>query len=200
MPETTPSRKETVLVDGKVSLRPYRPEDAADLYEAVRESLPELSAWMAWAHRDYSIKESRAWIKPKPEQWKRGLEYDFAIWDAAEGTYMGGCGLNRIDDVNRMANLGYWVRSGRTGHGAATAATLLLARWGFEKLGLQRIEIMAAIDNIPSRRVAEKVGARVEGFLRNRLTLNGRLHDAVMHSLVPGDPAVPQPPAPPPEE
>ena len=187
MPEQRPSRKDTILSDGKVSLHPYRAKDAAALYEAVRESLPELSAWMAWAHQDYSIKESRAWIKQKPEQWKKGLEYDFAIFDAGDGTYLGGCGLNRIDNINRLANLGYWVRSSRTGRGVATGATLLLARWGFEKLGFQRIEIMAAIDNTRSLRVAEKAGAKLEGVLRNRLTLNGRLHDAVMHSLVPGD-------------
>ena len=59
---------------------------------------------------------------------------------------------------------------------------------------------MAAIDNAPSRRVAEKAGAKVEGILRNRVTLNGRLHDAVMHSLVPGDLDQTRPPVLPPEE
>ena len=200
MPENKPSRKNTILTDGKISLRPYRQEDATLLYEAVRESITELSAWMAWAHREYSIKESRAWIKQKPGQWQQGLEYDFAIFDAGDGTYLGGCGLNRIDHANRMVNLGYWVRSSRTGRNIATSATLLLACWGFEKLGLQRIEIMAAIDNAPSRRVAEKAGAKVEGILRNRMTLNGRLHDAVMHSLVPGDLDPTRPPVSPPEE
>jgi ribosomal-protein-serine acetyltransferase len=200
MPVKILSRKEALLTDGKVSLRPYRREDAAALYEAVRESLPELSAWMIWAHQGYSLKESRQWIKGKPGEWKRGLEYDFAIFDAGDGTYLGGCGFNRIDNANRLANLGYWVRSSRTGRGVATAATVLLADWGFEKLGFQRIEIMAAVDNLPSRRVAEKAGAKVEGVLRNRMTLNGRLHDAVMHSLIPGDLARPRSPASPPEE
>jgi len=52
---------------------------------------------------------------------------------------------------------------------------------------LLRIEIVAAVDNIPSQRVAEKAGARREGVLRNRLFINGESLDAVLFSLVPED-------------
>ena len=41
----------------------------------------------------------------------------------------------------------------------ATAAALLVARFGFDELGLQRIEIIAAVSNKASQRVAEKIGA-----------------------------------------
>jgi RimJ/RimL family protein N-acetyltransferase len=86
-----------------------------------------------------------------------------------------------------MANLGYWVRTSATGHGVATTATRLAARFGFEELGMQRIEIVAALDNIPSQRVAEKSGAKREGVLRRRLLIRGESLDAVLFSLVPED-------------
>ena len=89
--------------------------------------------------------------------------------------------------VHNFANLGYWVRSSRVGQGVATAATRLAAQFGFEELKFTRIEIVAATGNVGSLRVAEKAGARREGVLRNRLMLGGKLHDAVMHSLVPED-------------
>lgn len=100
---------------------------------------------------------------------------------------MGGCGLNRVDNVNKRANLGYWVRTGRTSQGAATTATLLLARWGLKEIGLNRIEILVATGNNPSLRVAEKVGARREGVLRKRIVVGDKVYDAVMFSLVRGD-------------
>jgi ribosomal-protein-serine acetyltransferase len=180
-------KRDIVLTDGKVSLRPYQPADAENLYTAVRESLPELVVWMPWAHADYSLKESREWLKGKPAEWKAGIAYDFAILDGKNGTYLGGGAINRIDHENLGANLGYWIRSSQTGEGLATATALLLARWGFKELGLNRIEIVVATDNKRSQRVAEKTGARREGILRNRILIHGRAHDAVMFSLVPQD-------------
>jgi len=181
------NRKDIVLTDGAVSLRPYDKKDAGELYKAVRESLAELTVWMSWAHEDYSIRESRDWLKRKPEEWKYRIAYDFAIFDSKDGSYLGGCGLNRIDHECRTANLGYWVRTGRASQGVATAATLLLVGFGFKELGLNRIEILAAIDNKSSIRVAEKAGARREGILRNRISVREKVHDAVMFSLIPQD-------------
>ena len=191
MSHDNPNRKNLELTDGRVLLRPYRSDDIKSLYQAVRESIKELSVWLPFAHKGYSIKESRDWVKKRPKEWKKGTNYDFAIFDARDGLYLGGCGLNGINKMDKHANLGYWVRTDRTGQGVAPAATLLLARWGFEVLKLNRIEILVAIENQRSLRVAEKAGAKREGVLRNRITIRDKVHDAVMHSLIPGDMAKP---------
>lgn len=73
------------------------------------------------------------------------------------------------------------------GEGIATKAAMLVARYGFEQLGFQRIEIVGAKDNTASLGVAEKLYAVTEGLLRNRLPLNGSLCDAYLHSLIPKD-------------
>jgi ribosomal-protein-serine acetyltransferase len=73
-------------------------------------------------------------------------------------------GLDRIRS-NETANVGYWVRTRQTGQGIATAAVRLIARFGFEDLGLRRLELFIAVDNVASRRLAEKVGATFEGVL-----------------------------------
>jgi RimJ/RimL family protein N-acetyltransferase len=180
-------KRDISLTDGIVSLRPYRLSDTDDTYQAIRESLAELSPWLPFAHKNYSAKESRAWIKQRPGEWEKRRTYDFAIFDAKDGSYLGGCGINRIDYDNLSANLGYWIRTSRTGHGAAPAAARLLAGWGFSELKLNRIEIVVATDNQRSLRVAEKVGARREGIQRNRLIVRDKPHDGMMHSLIPPD-------------
>ena len=179
--------KEIKLTDGSVLLEPYRIGDVDRLYRAVRESIAELSVWMPWCHADYSIEESRAWVETRAEAWGKGTQYDFVITDAKDGFFLGGCGLNRFDHANRTANLGYWVRTSRTKGGAASAAARLLARLGLGELELNRIEIVVAVGNKASQRVAEKVGAKREGTLRNRLIVRDRVYDAVLFSLVPGD-------------
>ena len=57
-------------------------------------------------------------------------------------------------------NLGYWVRTSRRGEGIAVRATKLAARYAFENVGLIRVEVVMAVDNSASRRVAEKSGAQ----------------------------------------
>jgi RimJ/RimL family protein N-acetyltransferase len=89
-----------------------------------------------------------------------------------------------------MANLGYWVRSSCTGRGVATAATQLIAQFGFEVLTLQRLEILTEVDNKASQRVAEKAGALREGILRKRLVIQGNSVDAVVYSLIAPDSTV----------
>jgi len=179
--------KEIRLTDGVVLLRPYRSGDVDHLYQAARESITEMSPWMPWCHADYSIEESRAWVESRAEAWEKGTEYDFAISDAKDSFFLGGCGLSHIDRANRIANLGYWVRTSRAKKGVASAAARLLAQFGLGKLELNRIEIMAAVGNKASQRVAEKVGAKREGILRNRRVVRDRVYDMVLFSLIPKD-------------
>ncbi len=81
------------------------------------------------------------------------------------------------------APLRYWVRSSATRAGVATAAVHALRDWAFLTTDLIRLEIVVAIGNLASLRVAEKSGATREGIQRSRLLLHGRAHDAVMYSL-----------------
>ena len=69
----------------------------------------------------------------------------------------------------------------------ATQAVKSLAAWAFANTDLIRLEIVVALGNAASLRVAEKAGARREGTLRKRLFFHGVAHDAAMFSLVRGD-------------
>ena len=173
------------LTDGKILLRPAEMKDAKQMFAAVQESMAEVSLWMPWCHAGYTPGESKNWIKMCAKSRKDGTIYDFAITDARDGTILGDCGLNDIRKSDKTANLGYWVRTGRTKQGIGTAAALLLADFGFKELKLNRIEILIAVDNLASQRVAAKVGAVREGILRNRLLLHGKIHDAVIFSSIP---------------
>ncbi|GAI78286.1 unnamed protein product, partial [marine sediment metagenome] len=78
-------------------------------------------------------------------------------------------------------------RTDRTGQGIASRVVPLLTRYAFEHLGLKRVEIVVAVGNKASQRVAQKAGAVREGILRNRVVIGENVYDAVMHSLIPQD-------------
>lgn len=177
-------KMDVVLRDNRVLLRPYEFGDIDELYTAARESIEEVGRWLPWCHYDYTREESSAWVESRPQAWRDGVEYSFAITDRASGRFVGGCGLNQFDYERQRANLGYWVRTSATRHGFATAATRLLARWGVEALKLERMEIVAAVGNVASQRVAMKAAAMREGIARSRIRIRGEQHNAVIFSLV----------------
>jgi ribosomal-protein-serine acetyltransferase len=157
------------------------------MYEAVRESIKEVSSWMPWCHPAYSVEEASAYVLSREGAWKNDAEYGFGVFDVTTRGYLGGVGLNFVNRIHQCANLGYWVRTSYARRGVASSAARLAARFGFEELGLQRIEILAAVENHPSQRAAEKAGAVREGVLRKRLLVNGQPQDAVLYSFIAED-------------
>lgn len=175
------------LTSERLLLRAFRLEDADLIYEAVGTSRTELSRWLPWCHAHYTKTDTLEFLQQRGQAFRGLAEHAFAIFDRRNGRFLGATGINQLDLATRRANLGYWLRTDATGQGYATEATLLVARWAFDALELERIEIVAAVGNIASQRVALRTGAQREGIARKRLRNNSVQLDAVVFSLVPSD-------------
>ena len=175
------------LTDGVVTLRPYEFGDENNLLNAVRESLPELAPWMSWANEKYTMAVALNFVSQTRIHWSNGSLYAYAITDPQTGEILGGCSLSHIHPVYHFCNLGYWVRTSRHRAGIAGRAATLAARFAFEQVKLIRVEIVIAVGNEKSRRVAEKIGAHYEGIQLNRTVVGTRISDALMFSLIPSD-------------
>lgn len=184
---TEPTLPALELVEEPLRLRPWQTQDAEDLFDAVHSSVAHVGRWLPWCHADYQLGDASAWISHCQDGWSRGEHFAFPIFDRRTGELLGGAGLNQRNRQHRSANLGYWVRQSRHGEGIAPRAASLVARFGFEQLGLIRIEIIVMPDNHASRRTAEKTGARFEAIARQRLWANGLAHDAAVYGLTPAD-------------
>lgn len=168
-----------------VILQKYALEDTPELFEAISTSTDRVYPWLPFAHPNYTIAETEAWLKTRPQRWNEGKEFGFSIRNL-QNKIVGGCGIS-IGYQSWSGNLGYWLRTGFTGQGYATTATKLLAQFGIQQLHLKRIEIVVSTENFSSQKVAERSGAYKEGISRNRLSIHGKLHDAVIYSFTPND-------------
>jgi ribosomal-protein-serine acetyltransferase len=167
-----------------VELRRFCAADAPHLFQAARESIVSLSAWMIWCRESYNLSDSETFIAASAHAWRKREQFSFAIASRKSGSFLGSIGLSHINWAHKVAHLGYWVRTGCTTRGVATAAARQAARFAFLDLGLNRLELLIPIGNRPSRRVAEKLGALLEGVLRSRLFLNGQPVDAELFSVL----------------
>jgi ribosomal-protein-serine acetyltransferase len=162
-----------MLSAGSFILRPYRHSDATEISAAVRESTKTIGRWMTWAKPDFSDYEALCWIDHCRQSRATGSAHEFGIF-TTEGEFIGGCGLNQFSSINKLCNLGYWVRQSRQRTGAATAAVLALRDLGLLRLQVDRIEIVIAEGNTASIAVARKTGATHECIAKNRLQLHGK--------------------------
>jgi RimJ/RimL family protein N-acetyltransferase len=172
-----------MMMQDQIRIRPFRRTDIDAVFDAVTESIAELAPWMPWCHPGYSREETTTWVENRDSEWESRTAYSFVI-EAHDGRVLGSCGLNRFDWPGQTANLGYWVRTSATRLGVATQAVGLLSAWAFAETELYRLEILAALGNVGSQRVAQKSGAVFEGILRQRLMLHDRRHDAVLFSIL----------------
>ncbi len=119
-----------------VSIRPFRSEDVPGLFESVRESIDDLSPWMPWCHSEYAISEARDWVGRQIAAFEARDEFHFAIV-TGDQQIAGVCGLNGINRENRLANLGYWVRSSHSQARNSDTGDTASGRLGISKYGSQ---------------------------------------------------------------
>jgi RimJ/RimL family protein N-acetyltransferase len=182
--EPVTSDHQVVLTNDELLLRAFRLEDAEAVGEAVTESLGQLSVWLPWCDEKYTIADTIEFLKGRGAAFQDTAEHAFVIIERASGRVVGATGINQVDRGTRRANLGYWLRTNATGRGYAVTSTRMVARWAFETQHLERIEIVVAVGNQASQRVAQRAGATREGVARRRLRIGDVQHDAVVFSLV----------------
>ena len=85
------------LVGRRVLLRPYEPEDAAALKEAIEESREALRPWMPFADAHQTIEESIDWCVRSKASWLLRQPINLGIWERETGRYLGGSGFPRLN-------------------------------------------------------------------------------------------------------
>ena len=114
--------------------------------------------------------------------------HDFAITRPGDPTYLGEVVLMDIDDDNRSAVFRIALaRESLFGQGLGTAATQRIVDFGFDDLGLHRIELEVYAFNDRARHVYEALGFVVEGVKRDALWQDGAFHDAIVMSILATD-------------
>ena len=165
--------------DGIISLRPWSEADVDEMV-ACLDGEEEISRWLELIPQPYTAEDARAFLS-------RTDETTFAVVDAADGGVLGGIGL-KWNEAHDVAEIGYWARVEARGRGVTTRALRLASDLAFEE-GAARVQLRADVENVASRRVAEKAGFTAEGVLREahwnaRL---GRRQSWVMYSVLPGE-------------
>ncbi|HEU0103094.1 MAG TPA: GNAT family N-acetyltransferase [Mycobacteriales bacterium] len=175
------------LGDGVVTLRRWAASDAADVARAGED--PDMARWLP-VPSPYTLSDASAYVGTLVgRECADGVAAHAAVVDAAEGALLGAVSLKLPLRELGVGEIGYWTAPWARRRGVASRAAALLGRWGLEELRLGRVELLADVDNLASRRVAERAGYVREGIARQAraaVRAPGR-RDFVLYSLVAAD-------------
>ncbi|HMD63102.1 MAG TPA: GNAT family protein [Stellaceae bacterium] len=176
------------LTGDRVFLRPPERSDYEAWASLRAGSRDFLSPWEpSWPPDALSRASFRARVARYAEDWRTDQAYNFFIF-AHDETLVGGIGLSNIRrGVSETASLGYWVGEPFARQRYMTSALPLVVDFGFERLGLHRLEAACLPSNIPSRSLLAKAGFLQEGYAREYLCIAGKWQDHLLFGILRSD-------------
>jgi ribosomal-protein-alanine N-acetyltransferase len=163
-------RDPPVLEGERLLLRKLYLSDAEDMYAYAAN--PRTSTYLTWYPHE-SLDFTREYLQYIASRYAVGDFYDWAVVEKRSGRMIGTCGFTRIRCEDDVAEIGYVLNPTTWGRGYAAEAGELVLRLGFDRLGLRRIEARFIEGNERSLAVMNKLGMRLEGYLRNDMCVKG---------------------------
>jgi ribosomal-protein-serine acetyltransferase len=165
-----------------VELRLLEEHHAPALFAAVDRERNHLRPWLPWVDATRTVDDSLAFIKSSLEQFATHYGFAAGIW--CGGVLAGTIGMHRIDWMNRRVELGYWLAREFEGRGIMTDACRAVTTHCFQDLGLHRVEIRCAVENVKSAAVPRRLGFQLEATLREANLLGGVYHDLHIFAML----------------
>ena len=168
--------------DRELWLRPLLAADALALFRLIDAERARLGRWLPWVDETRTERDSARFIADASEERHRRRSLVLAM--CVEGAIVGTIGLHYVEWFDRSAELGYWIGSSAEGRGYVTRAARAVLGFAFGTVGLHRIVVRCAVGNERSCRVAERLGLRREGLLREAHYVGGKFLDQHLYALL----------------
>ncbi len=166
----------------EAELRLLEERHAEELFTLINRNHERLLMWVPWLDNTDSVEHTRDFIKRKLQRLADNNGFVTGIW--YKGALAGEIAFDYIDWSNRMTEIGYWLDAEVEGKGLVTKACRVLIAHAFDNLGLNRVQIRCATENLRSRAIPEKLGFTQEGVVRQVERLHDRYVDLVIYGML----------------
>jgi RimJ/RimL family protein N-acetyltransferase len=170
---------------GHLLLRRPLVEDAADVLAMLHDA--DVIRWNP-APAVVDVETARAWCV-RGADWSDGTHATWQAVDRSTGRLVANCSIFAIDREHSTAKIGYRVAPWQRRRGVGSQVVATVTQWSFTELGLTRIQLEHAEENVGSCRVAGRAGFVLEGTLRSASQDGfGRRHNDHVHGRLATDP------------
>lgn len=144
------------IVGDGIFVRQFVATDAQALFGLVDRNRVRLRKRLYWVDGTRTVSDSQSFIAYATKLQANNGAPTAGIFQ--HDVMIGTVSLHRINWMRKSSLLGYWLDEGSEGHGVMTRAAAALCDFGFKELGLHRLEIVCAPDNLATQAIAPKLG------------------------------------------
>ncbi|NIE97138.1 GNAT family N-acetyltransferase [Acinetobacter sp. Tr-809] len=165
--------KRALLQTARLDLFVFQMDDLADIYPCVTTTLTRYMAWEPAQSFTEQEKIGQQWLLAEAKNTDR----HFVLRRKQDQAFIGLIGVHRMQTAT--PELGLWIREDYHNQGFAKEAILEVFRWASTHLSTQYFLYPVAVDNQPSRKLAEFLGGTVAAYKTERK------YEAVIYHIPP---------------
>ena len=174
----------SILINDDLLLRSYKPEDAPELFRCVDGSRAHLRPFLNWVDHTTRVEHSLQFIQMSIAQQAAGEGMALGIYLQQERKLIGGIGMHQYNRDQKRAQIGYWMSDKFCGKGLMSRSAERFVDFLFRKVDLNKIEIHSLPENTRSLALAQRLGARQEGHIRQSYLRFGKLEDIIITGIL----------------
>jgi ribosomal-protein-serine acetyltransferase len=172
----------TITADESISIVSLNNSHAPALLELVNANRLHLRQWLPWVDYMNTVGDFENFIAMSEKREAAGTDIGAMI--LYNGVAAGRIGMYDIHAQNKIGAIGYWLGEAFTGKGITTKACRAFIQHCFTQLDVNRIEIKCGTGNDKSLAIAERLGFKKEGVLRQAELLYGNFIDLYLYSML----------------
>ena len=172
-----------LLVTDRIVLKRIEMSDAADIFQTIDSQRKYLGKWLPFVKFTNNVADTEQFVNSIQDVPIEDREYVFVI--RFDNHFAGIIGFKSTDRDNKKTEIGYWLSKHYQKKGIITLSLKRLIQFAWEEMGMNRIQIRCATGNIPSKRIPQRMGFRLEGIERDGELLSGDVFtDLEVYSLL----------------
>lgn len=172
----------TLYIDQDIKLELITENHAQPIFDIVNENRTHLRKWLPFVDRMQTVEFAQNFVKGTMQRNQDGNEYAFVI--KVNEKVIGRIGVYKIDNQNKIGEIGYWLAENVQGKGIVTKSCQSIIDFCISELQLNRIEIKCGTENLKSKTIPEKLNFKNEGMLRQAELLYDQYIDLNLYSLL----------------
>ncbi|MEM9951349.1 MAG: GNAT family protein [Chloroflexota bacterium] len=169
-------------VTDNIVLRPIMKHHIQDIFKTVDSHRNQLRQWVDWVDGHHTLDDTKNYIVYSLQHYGDYDGLDCGIW--VDDVFVGQVNFNSWSLRNYKADLGYWLAPPFRGRGIMTHAVRAMIKYGFEVVGLHRIELLCALENEKSCAIAERLGFTHEGIMQRGERIGNQYYDVNVYALL----------------
>ena len=164
------SSKFPQITTERLLLRQFEENDLESVYKGLSD--PDIIKYYGVSYQ--TLEETKEQMKFFADLEKEGTGIWWAICSLDNATFYGAGGLNGVSKIHKKAEIGFWLLKEYWGKGIMGEIMPIICKYGFEEMGLHRIEGLVESDNMNCKNAMKKLDFTYEGTLRDYEIKNGR--------------------------